>query len=191
MKGRKVKETRKQEETKKRENRWKEDEQKEEMKRKRSHFRRDHVAKDIKKMKQKKTWFKKEGSKTGKNNLFCKFLLRRSKQQEERETTKEHYSLWRTNKQETVSFEKKRQHKRNNSKTHCFFCEEGRVRRGEKTIIKPNRETHQKRSIKRNQLRKTFKNENKKEKCLKTQKIKTKEGKIEKKKGQICKNKHS
>ena len=61
-----------------------------------------------------------------------------------------------------------------------FFCEEGRVRRGEKTMIKPNRETKKKEINKRDQQRKTFKNENTKEKCLKTHKNKTKEGKIAK-----------
>ena len=54
----------------------------------------------------KKHGSKQEGSKTDKEQRILQVFLRREKQ-EETETTKEHYSPWRTNKQETVSFEKK------------------------------------------------------------------------------------
>ena len=48
-----------------------------------------------------------KGSKTGKNKICCKFFEKRKNKKKEI-TQKEHNSLWRTNKQETVSFEKKR-----------------------------------------------------------------------------------
>ena len=59
-------------------------------------------------MKQKKRHgSKKNVQKQVKTTYFANFLRR--EKQKETETTKEHYSPWRTNKQETVSFEKKKE----------------------------------------------------------------------------------
>ena len=105
------------------------------------------------------------------------FFLRREKQ-EERENTKEHFSLLRTNQQET-HFQKKNQYKRNQIKNNMVFLKKREYvteekTKGEKNDDQTEQSPQKKRYMKNESNRgKTFKNENKKT-CSKTNENKSK-----------------
>ena len=191
----------------KREIRWKEDEQKEEIKRKRRHFEMEACCEgDREKSNKKRTTWKTDERKTRKEKgtdkpknmkffrqSFCfekseaknaRIFLRREKQ-EERENTKEHFSLLRTNQQET-HFQKKNQYKRNQIKNNMVFSEKEYVTeektKGEKNDDQTEQSPQKKRYMKNGSNRgKTFKNENKKKHVQKQMRINQK-GNIDQKK---------
>ena len=118
--------------------------------------------------------------------------MRREKQ-EERKNTKEHFSLLRTNQQETHFFRKRTSTKEPNQKQHGFFLKKREYvteekTKGEKNDDQTEQSPQKKRYMKNGSNRgKTFKNENKKKHVQKRMRINQK-GKIDQRKeGQSCK----
>ena len=105
--------------------------------------------------------------------------MRREKQ-EERENIKEHFSLLRTNKQETHFFRKRTSTNGTKSKTTWFFLKKREYAteektKGEKNDDQTEQSPQKKRYMKNGSNRgKTFKNENKKETRSKTNENKSK-----------------
>ena len=112
---------------------------------KKTFLQRNHVAKEIKKKTKTKktTWFKKEGSKTSKNNLFCKFFFF-EKSKNKKEKPQRNITLFRgpTNKKHFFHQEKG-QHKRKQLKKLCFFVKGENVKGENKKVEKNDDQTKQ------------------------------------------------
>ena len=124
----------------------------------------------------------------------CKFFFFEKRETRRKREHKGHFSLLRTNKQETLFSEKEPVQTEPNQKQHGFFFLKKREyateekTKGEKNDDQTEQSPQKKRYMKNGSNRgKTFKNENKKETCSKTNENKSKRKNRSKKEGQTCK----